>query len=154
MKERHRIQQLLSLGSDNRRTLKSRHGDTGYHPVQNCHCSWLLSGQTFLRSQVTGKIFYGNIFILILLFKHFSAVAKLPVYFNHKSPPRTRLSEKHLRTKVKRAKAYFSSKNVHRFHNLTFETELTPPPKLPFLDLAPIFSLDGQAICVFVSSMI
>lgn len=33
MKERHRIQQLLSLGSDNRRTLKSRHGDTGYHPV-------------------------------------------------------------------------------------------------------------------------
>lgn len=26
--------------------------------------------------------------------------------------------------------------------------------KSPFLDLAPIFSLEGQAICVWVSSMI
>lgn len=33
-------------------------------------------------------------------------------------------------------------------------TNLSISHNLPFLDLAPIFSFDGQAICVFVSSMI
>lgn len=86
--------------------------------------------------QSTGycEVYYSNIFIVILLFKHFfSAAANPPIYFSHENPPQIRLFDKHSRTKVNRTEAFFSPA-IPEAH---FSNIPTPPVQITFLGFGP-----------------
>lgn len=83
-------------------------------------------------------------------------IRKLYVILHYDNLSQILLCNKYLGTTMIRIKVDFNPHETCRYSTvcIIITTDFSISHDLPFLDLAPIFSFDGQAIWVFVSSMI
>lgn len=88
-----------------------------------------------------------NIFFLLL-------DKRLYLIFIYDKPSKLLLLDKYLGINMIKIKGDFLPGQLIVIPSCYQTTNFSVSHNLPFLDLAPIFSFDGQAICVFVSSMI
>lgn len=83
-------------------------------------------------------------------------IKKLYVTLHYDNPSQILLCNKYLGTTMIRIKVDLNPQETCGYSTVCIITNIdfSISHDLPFLDLAPIFSFDGQAIWVFVSSMI
>ena len=111
-----------------------------------------------LKSLDATIIFYNSMSIIREYLKILFCgwIKKLYVILHYDNPSQILLYNKYLGTTMIRIKADFNPQETCGYPTVCIitTTNFSISHRLPFLDLAPIFSFDGQAIWVFVSSMI